>query len=244
MMLRADLHTHTIASGHAYSTVGEMARSAAAKGLDLIAITDHAPSMPQTCGWMHFANLHTLPREVCGVTVLRGVELNVRNMEGETDLPERVLKRLDWIIASLHEHVLPSGQETDYTPVYLALAEDPFVDMMGHPESPEYAFDMDRVLPLWAERGKVVEFNEAHIFTGSQKNRQNALRLAEACARWGVTVAVDSDAHSEWDVGCTSRAAEMLAEMGFPEELVLNLTAERVLDFLQRRARRAVCDPS
>ena len=64
MMLRADLHTHTIASGHAYSMVGEMARSAAAKGLDLIAITDHAPSMPQTCGWMHFANLHTLPRDV------------------------------------------------------------------------------------------------------------------------------------------------------------------------------------
>ena len=168
----------------------------------------------------------------------RGVELNVRNMEGETDLPERVLRRLDWIIASLHEHVLPSGQETDYTPVYLALAEDPFVDMMGHPESPEYAFDMDRVLPLWAERGKVVEFNEAHIFTGSQKNRRNALRLAEACARWGVTVAVDSDAHSEWDVGCTSKAAEMLTEMGFPEELVLNLSAERVLDFLQNRTRR------
>ena len=116
--------------------------------------------------------------------------------------------------------------------------------MMGHPESPDYAFDVDRVLPLWAERGKVVEFNEAHIFTGSQENRRNALRLAEACARWGVTVAVDSDAHSEWDVGCTSKAAEMLAEMGFPEELVLNLTAERVLDFLQRRARRTVCDPS
>ena len=29
----ADLHTHTIASGHAYNTIREMARAAADKGL-------------------------------------------------------------------------------------------------------------------------------------------------------------------------------------------------------------------
>jgi putative hydrolase len=49
MQLSADLHCHTIASGHAFSTLSEMASGAARRGLDLIAITDHGPSMDGAC---------------------------------------------------------------------------------------------------------------------------------------------------------------------------------------------------
>ena len=49
-----DLHTHTIASGHAYSTIKEMAHSAAQKGLKLLGITEHAPKMPGTCHDFYF----------------------------------------------------------------------------------------------------------------------------------------------------------------------------------------------
>ena len=45
----ADLHTHTIASGHAYNTIREMARAAADKGLKALGITEHAPKLPGTC---------------------------------------------------------------------------------------------------------------------------------------------------------------------------------------------------
>ena len=44
-----DLHTHTIVSGHAYSTLREMAKAASDKGLELLGITEHAPKMPGTC---------------------------------------------------------------------------------------------------------------------------------------------------------------------------------------------------
>ena len=40
-----DIHTHTIASGHAYNTIYEMAQSASRKGLALLGISDHGPAM-------------------------------------------------------------------------------------------------------------------------------------------------------------------------------------------------------
>ena len=43
-----DLHTHTIASGHAYGTVREMAQAAAERGVEILGITEHAPGIPGT----------------------------------------------------------------------------------------------------------------------------------------------------------------------------------------------------
>ena len=40
-----DIHTHTVASGHAYNTIYEMAQSASRKGLALLGISDHGPAM-------------------------------------------------------------------------------------------------------------------------------------------------------------------------------------------------------
>ena len=45
-----DVHTHTLASGHAYNTMREMAKAASEKGLEILGITEHAVSMPGTCG--------------------------------------------------------------------------------------------------------------------------------------------------------------------------------------------------
>ena len=55
-----DVHTHTIASGHAYNTIKEMAQSASEKGLELLGITEHAMKMPGTCHSFYFANLKML----------------------------------------------------------------------------------------------------------------------------------------------------------------------------------------
>ncbi len=51
-----DLHTHTIASGHAYNTLYEMAQAAADKGLAVYGCSEHAPSMPGTCHEFYFTN--------------------------------------------------------------------------------------------------------------------------------------------------------------------------------------------
>ena len=65
-----DLHTHTIASGHAYKTLFEMAQAAAGKGLKLLGITEHSPGIPGTCDPIYFRNQHVVPRQMYGLELL------------------------------------------------------------------------------------------------------------------------------------------------------------------------------
>ena len=103
MALVADLHCHTTASGHAYSTVTEIAAQAAALGLRAVAITDHGPALPGSADMRHFANLNLLPTHILGVRILRGVEANIINVEGGLDLPDSLLEKLDVVIAGFHD---------------------------------------------------------------------------------------------------------------------------------------------
>ena len=72
-----DVHTHTIASGHAFSSLQEMVHTAADKGLKILGITEHAPGIPGTCAPIYFRNLHVVPRHMYGVESLLGAELNI-----------------------------------------------------------------------------------------------------------------------------------------------------------------------
>ena len=76
MKYKLDVHTHSVASGHAYSTIEEMARFAAQKGLEILGITEHAPGIPGTCDPIYFRNLHVVPRQLFGVRLLLGAELS------------------------------------------------------------------------------------------------------------------------------------------------------------------------
>ncbi|HIY19916.1 MAG TPA: PHP domain-containing protein, partial [Candidatus Blautia avistercoris] len=96
-----DLHTHTVASGHAYCTLREMAKAASEKGLKVLGITEHAPKMPGTCHNYYFHNLKVVPRQMYGITLLLGAELNILDFDGNVDLSQRELENLDVVIASI-----------------------------------------------------------------------------------------------------------------------------------------------
>ncbi|GAM66847.1 histidinol phosphatase [Vibrio sp. JCM 19236] len=107
MQIVVDSHTHTLASGHAYSTIIENAQVSKEKGLKLLCSTDHAPEMPGAPHYWFFNNQRILPRFLHGVGILRGVEANTLNTEGELDLPPSSYQHLDWVIASFHEPYSP-----------------------------------------------------------------------------------------------------------------------------------------
>ena len=97
-----DVHTHTVASGHAFSTLQEMAAAASEKGLKLLGITEHAPGIPGTCSPIYFRNLHVVPRRIYGVELLLGAELNIIDYKGTIDLGEEYFPMLDIRIAGIH----------------------------------------------------------------------------------------------------------------------------------------------
>lgn len=235
MNLIADTHTHTMACDHAYSTLSENAAAAAEKGLRFLAATEHAPAMPGAPGQMYFDNLRVLPPSLYGVSILKGAEVNILDKEGVLDLPERTLARLDWVIASFHAITCAPLTVADVTRAWLAVAENPHIDVIGHCGDSRYAFDLPSVIKMFASCGKIVEIN-AHSFSARPGSNENCPRIAALCAQEGVRVVVSSDAHFHDAVGRVDRALAMLEEISFPQELILNLDYDRFLAVAREKA--------
>ena len=190
-----DTHTHTQASGHAYFSVEEMARAASLKGLKLLGITEHAPKMPGTCQELHFHNFRVLERRMFGVELLMGVELNILDYEGHVDLPGRLLKKMDVVIASLHTPCIRPGTKAENTRALLKAMENPLIDIIGHPDDGRYPLDYRELVYGARECGKLLEINNTSLNPGSVREgaRENYLKMLEYCAELGVCVIAGSD---------------------------------------------------
>ena len=71
-------------------------------GLEVLSLTEHAPQMPGSCQEIYFRNFNVIPREMHGVKLLLGTELNIMNPDGDLDLSESLCRNLDIVIASIH----------------------------------------------------------------------------------------------------------------------------------------------
>lgn len=231
-----DLHTHTIASGHAYCTVREMARAASEKGLELLGITEHAPKMPGTCHDFYFHNLKTVPREMYGIRLLMGVELNILDAQGTVDLEEKELKQMDIAIASLHTPCMKPGTREENTSAYINAIKNPYVNIIGHPDDGRYEVDYTALVQAAKEYGKVLELNNHSLEpTCFRRNaRENDLEMLRLCKKYQVPVVMDSDAHFDTHIGELNAARAVLEEADFPQELVLNRSADAVKKYVNR----------
>ncbi len=234
MKIIADMHTHTIASTHAYSTVKEMAEAARDAELEFLAITDHTPNSTDGPHIWHFHNLHkAIPRELFGVKIVYGAESSVTDYEGHIDLPHGECAALDWIIGSVHTDILKSGTEEQNTAAYLGLAANPDVDVIGHCANTKFVFDYEKGIKAFKEYGKLVEINESTLlWKNSEKNYRSIIPL---CKKYKVPVIVNTDAHFFTAVGQVQRSLELLREFDYPEELVVNLDREHILEHLKRK---------
>ena len=148
-----DTHTHTLASGHAYSTIRENASAAAQKGLELLAVTEHAPRMAGSCQAIYFQNLKVVDRHAYDIELMLGVELNILDERGTVDLAEGTLKTLDLAIASLHVPCITPGSREYNTQACLNAMKNPYVSILGHPDDPRYPVDFRAVVhmaPCWS----------------------------------------------------------------------------------------------
>lgn len=120
MIAELDLHTHTLMSGHAFSTLQEMVAEAARKGIRYLGITEHGPSVPGTCDPIYFRNYHVVPRYIGGVRLLMGAELNIMDFQGTLDLDESYYPRFDHLVAGIHRLCFTPGTVAQNTDAYWA----------------------------------------------------------------------------------------------------------------------------
>jgi putative hydrolase len=232
MLILADLHCHTVASSHGYSTIKEYAEDAAAKGLEAVAITDHAPGVTDGAHPYHFQSLHKIvPRVMCGVVILRGAECTFQNSGAELDLNDYALGVLDLVIASIHQSQYAPSSAEEHTKLLLTAAADPRIHILGHIGREQQEFDIAAVVKRAKETGKLIEINAVSVQNGAEV-RTRCAEVARACKKYRVPVAVNSDSHICCRVGDVASALQMLEEIGFDEELIVNTSLEKVKNYL------------
>ncbi len=230
----ADLHTHTVFSPHAYSTITENAAAAARAGLVAMACTDHGAETPDTGHHWHFTNMKILPPYIEGVRVLQGIEANVLDHTGALDLTPSLRTQMELVIASMHAGTMPTGSIEEISAAWAVVAADPDVDIIGHCGTPRFAFDYEAIIPLFGQHGKVVEINEG-TFRVRGDSYENCKRIATLCKQHGVRICVNSDAHFHTHVGQFDNAIALLNEVDFPPELIVNNSEESLRCFLQEK---------
>ncbi len=233
MRIEADLHTHTIVSGHAYSTVGELAQAAHDKGLQVLGITDHGVNMPGGPHLYYFGNIHVIPSTIMGVQILKGVEANIIGTDGSLDMPDRILTKLDLVLAGLHSETGYSGVTVDdHTNAVINALYNPFVHIITHPGNPAYLLDMEAVVVAAKETNKALEINDSSFRNSRPGSLPRCQRLAQMAAQHDIWVSVNSDAHYHGNVAQCDIALRTALDAGIKPERILNLSAERVRWFL------------
>ena len=231
----ADMHMHTIMSGHAFGTIREMAAEAAARGLQLIGVTEHGPGIPGTVDPIFFKNLVDAPRMLYGVEVWHGSEVNLLE-NGELSLSKRHLSYLDYAIVGIHGLCYENAGKVKNTEWLLKAMEDPKVRFVSHPDDDRFPLDYEALIPGAKERNVALELNNSSLRKPSLRPNcvENYKTMVPLCMKAGVPIIVNTDAHDPSGVGDFTLARNLLSQMEVDEDLILSNDVEKLKAFLRR----------
>lgn len=229
-----DAHTHTIASGHAYSTLMDNVNYASSIGLELIGITDHGPAMDGGTKPSYFMNFSVIPREINGVKIKMGAELNILDYEGQVDLSKFYLERIDYAIASMHPPCIPFGTLEENTNAILKAMENPYVKILGHPGDPRYPIDCKAIVEKSQETGTLIEINNASLTpNGFRKGSEVYItEILKLCIKKSQPIILASDAHFCTHIGDFGYVLKLLDEINFPDELIVNTSVKMLEKYI------------
>ena len=254
--ISCDVHTHTLASRHAYSTIDENVRAAAEQNFEVLGSTDHFSGMlyPErdVRNLQFFFNVKSWPREWHGVTLLHGCEADIVDGDGHlfgydipvdreingaplkhpTTLKKRVFRDCDYVIASIHRKDFTLGQTpAQNAQMYVNALQDPKVLILGHLGRSGVDFELDPVLEAARDLGKLIELNEASLSDSWKRDKLLApcRHIAERCAELGVQVSFGSDSHISCGIARYENVRKLLEDIDFPDELVACRSKEAFL---------------
>lgn len=230
-----DVHTHTVASGHAYSSLQEMAQAAASQGLQILGVTEHGPSIEGTCPLLYFKNMHCIPRQMYGVRLLMGCEMNILDTEGHLDIPENYMQHLDIRIAGIHIMCWNGGTKAQNTEGMEAVIRNPYVHIISHPGDGTADLDFEPLVLASKEAHTLLEINNHSLSPKRSKlsAKANNLEILRLCKKYDVPLILGSDAHISFQIADYSRVMPLVEEVGFPPELIMNYWPEQFLEYIQ-----------
>ncbi|MFL6674842.1 MAG: DNA polymerase/3'-5' exonuclease PolX [Massilia sp.] len=199
--LKGDLHSHTTASD-GRNSLREMAMAAQGRGMAYLGITEHSNSAGIARGLdaeqlaRHIDDIDKLNAGLDGITLLKGVEVDILE-DGRLDLPDSILRQLDYAIGSVHSK-FELTREAQTTRIMRAM-DNPNIRILGHPIGrllfvrQPYEVDMGRIIRHAKQCGCVLELDSQ---PGRLDLNDSYCMLAKD---EGVLISIDSDAHSTED---------------------------------------------
>lgn len=207
-----DIHTHTVYSDGSGS-IGDNVASAEAQGLHLLGITDHG----------HYLSPGTFKRYVREVkrwaaeselVLMLGVEGNIT--ENGVDAPDWMIRKLDYVIASVHRRVRTADEYTQLVKTALIAGG---VDVIGH-FGASFSYvglptdeELREVLELAETRGVAFEINSSYHVPD--------VAFLRECIKRGIKLAFASDAHSPKEVGRVGWSEKVFKRAGGRRENLL-----------------------
>jgi len=238
-MMKYDLHVHTLASGHAFNTIWELASYAKKNNVEVIGIIDHGPSMEGASHLGYFEMLKWLPEKIEGVRIISGCEANVIDLKGNIDLPLSLQKELDFIAVGLHKRT-PFPEKTDIrqnTKALIRAIQKNRIHMVAHPYRLDFPINVKQVYGVAKEYKVLFELNLSLLkrYGNSKKLLEQIFLMLELIKSSNDKIVVASDAHVVTEVGDNF----ILKSLGIdlPANLVLGAVDgyQEITEFLKRR---------
>lgn len=229
-----DLHTHTLVSGHAYSTIKENVEAAKLAGLKYIGLSEHGPNMPAAPHLYYFQNVHVIPKEIDGVKIIQGIEANILDYDGNIDVTPDMMMHINYMLVSLHPPCIDRGTKEQNTNAVIKAMEHDKVKIVAHLDDSRYMVDYEKVVKVAKSKGIAFEINNSSLKPNTFREGawENVKELLRYCKEYEVPVIMGSDAHICYDVGNFTYSQKIIEDNNFPVELVINYNEEKILEFL------------
>lgn len=237
-----DLHIHTNVNPHAYSTLEENIRSAKEKKLKVIAITNHGPALQDSPHWWSLVNMRVIPEYVGDLRILKGVETNIIDENGNFDINQKIYDVMDIILCGLH--TIEAYGETQNilknTKAVINMIKSQKIDIMVHLGNPIFPLDYELVVEAAVEASVAIEINNSSLKGSRKGSKVNCKKILELCKKYGALVSLGTDSHISFDIGEFQEAQELIDEVGFPYERIINYSVENLEKFLNDREKQKV----
>ncbi|EDZ5934458.1 PHP domain-containing protein [Salmonella enterica] len=231
MNLLIDLHIHTHASAHAYSSVYEHIMEAKRKNMLAIGITDHGPALNDSSHGWHFLNMNAIPEWVDGVRILKGIEANIFE-NGRIDCDEVMAEKLDYVMAGFHAPVYPPCTDTvKNTECLMKVINNPAVKIIVHPGNPQFPIDYREIAIEAARNNVALEVNSGSVIA-RKGSLPNCRKIIWEVMNAGGYISVGSDSHFCTRTGDLDHAINLLEEQQVPSERIINSSLALTLSFL------------
>ncbi len=239
--IKGDLQMHSDWSDGAHS-IEEMAEAAKKMGHEYIAITDHtgelriAGGMDEKTMLKQMAEISRIDKSLKGIRILKGAEVNIRK-DGTLDIPDKILAKLDIVLASVHSNFKMSRQAM--TDRICRAMQNPYVNIIAHPTArviqrrEGYQVDLEKLFVCAKQTGTVLEINSYP--DRLDLNDTHIKKAVEA----GVRLSIGTDSHSKNQLHNIELGIAQ-ARRGWAErkDIINTMNHKELIEFLKKKRQK------